>query len=185
MDGTLKGGLTAVLAAIAAGVAFLLKGGKGLHVLRALFQNGGSLTGVLTVVVVVALAGLAIWAIAVLSKKAYETARPTVEARPRQVPSHGHSTACAEPKSTTDPDTSLQSPDLGVTEPVVNDDRDAEYWLHFHGQATGPFSTEAILEGLRFGDFTPDMQVCRDGQRQWAAISEHEVFNDAGQPSAS
>jgi len=184
MDGTLKGGLAAVLAALAAGSVFLVKGGKLLAV-RALSHNSGNLTGVLTVVVIVALLGLAIWAIVVFSKKAYETARPTVQARPPQVPKGARLTACEVPKSNTVPAASPQSPDLVATEAVDNDGRDAEYWLLFHGQATGPFSTEAILEGLRFGDFSPDMQVCRDGQRQWAALSEHDVFNEAKQHSAS
>ena len=50
------------------------------------------------------------------------------------------------------------------------------WWLHFCGHATGPYSTAAILDGLRSGGFSAGMQVCPEGSSQWQPISTWPQF---------
>jgi ABC-type multidrug transport system ATPase subunit len=47
------------------------------------------------------------------------------------------------------------------------------------GQSTGPFPTEAILQGIGGGHLTPDTQVCRVGSSHWVPLSELGEFKPA------
>ena len=47
------------------------------------------------------------------------------------------------------------------------------------GQSTGPFPTEAILQGIGGGHLTPDTNVCRVGSSHWVPLSELAEFKPA------
>ncbi len=47
------------------------------------------------------------------------------------------------------------------------------------GQSTGPFPTEAILQGIGGGHLTPDTHLCRVGSSHWVPLSEVGEFKAA------
>lgn len=51
-----------------------------------------------------------------------------------------------------------------------------KWWLMFHGKATGPFSMDVLLDGLRTGDFTTEMLACHDEDQAWKPLSEWSVL---------
>lgn len=51
-----------------------------------------------------------------------------------------------------------------------------QWWLSFAGKATGPCSTEAVIDSLRCGDLRADTPVCPVGSNQWQPVSAWPEF---------
>lgn len=55
-----------------------------------------------------------------------------------------------------------------------------QWWLQLHGQATGPFTTAAVLEAVRLGDFATTTPACPVGGNEWKPIANwHELVMQA------
>lgn len=51
-----------------------------------------------------------------------------------------------------------------------------QWWLQLHGHTTGPFTTAAIIEAVRLGDFATTTPACPVGGKEWKPISCWPAF---------